>query len=269
MSLTNCCSPCPTVQTVNTPGAQGAAGTDGADGADGINAFTDITQDETVPAAQGDSDTYVVSESSWMVIGQIVVIGDPDLALANPGPAHFRVTAIPSATSVTLEWLDYPNDVAGGSTLSDGCQVSPSGEMPVLTTYEGHGTGAAYTMTASTAFINTGTGDPTVTLVGAGTYLLMAYARLDYVGATYAANQNAIFKLRETNVGADIADATVTFQMAVITTLSYTAGIIALPPVIYTAAAGDIIQLWGYVSALPAAGTVTVPSASVVAIKIA
>lgn len=123
----NCCSSCATVETVNTPGTEGEAGLNGTDG---VNAFTITTEDITFVDGGGEADVGVISvESSiWMVVGQVLIIG----AGVN-GPAaetewgHFRVTAIPNATSVQLSYLDYTGDGGGDGVLLTGCTVSPAG----------------------------------------------------------------------------------------------------------------------------------------------
>jgi hypothetical protein len=96
------------------PGEQGA---DGDNGIDGVNAFTLTTADFTVPAIGG-SVTISVADSSWMIIGQILIIA---------GPANFLITAIPGATSVTLTFLGYPGDVAPAVGILTGAKVSPAG----------------------------------------------------------------------------------------------------------------------------------------------
>jgi hypothetical protein len=57
--------------------------------------------------------------------------------------------------------------------------------------------GTAYTLTATEAKIDFGTTDPNVTLTSGGNYLLKALARVDLVGATFAANRIVTLKLRK------------------------------------------------------------------------
>lgn len=269
MSLTNCCSPCPTVQTVNTPGVQGDAGTNGTDGVDGVNAFTDITADATVPVTAGITVTVAVSDSSWMVIGQTVIIGDPDLGLASPGPATFKVTAIASATSVTLEWLDYPGDVAGGSTLSDGCYVSPSGEMPLLMgeSVAAAGTNAVITNTTAGSALNFGTTDPSLTLTNAGQYLVNARVSLYANALILAGTENLTIRLVESP--STMVCQTVILMTAEATT-TRTIMVVPLPPVLYTAAtAGKILFIDAQLSVADGGGTLEADEAEIVAVKIA
>lgn len=121
MPATTVCVPCcPTVQSVNVPGIQGA---DGADATNGVNAFALYTgANTTVPANPGDSATFAVDSSAWMVVGQIIIA-----AITATTWAHFQVTALPTTTSVTLEYLGYPGDVPGGTALLTGTKFGVAG----------------------------------------------------------------------------------------------------------------------------------------------
>lgn len=119
------CQPCcTTTPPVNVPGVSGDPGTDGSNGQ---NAFTTTTVNITLPASAGP----VVGASSftsteWMAIGQVIFISD------GIDWAHFRVLTLPSATSATIEWLDYENDAIGASVIGSGAKASPSGTQPPL-----------------------------------------------------------------------------------------------------------------------------------------
>jgi hypothetical protein len=119
-----CCNTCATTETVNTPGSEGP---EGLDGTNGVNAFTHLTQSLLIPV-EGNSITIGVESSVWMVIGQILIIGEGIVPTAAPnGWANFQVTGIPSSVSVTLKSLQYPGDTASGGTLASGATVSPAG----------------------------------------------------------------------------------------------------------------------------------------------
>lgn len=134
MSFTDCCQPCNTqVPPVNIPGSPGAAGAAGAPGADGIDSFSLLTANMIVPGDTVTPVTITVNSSLWMVIGQSLKIGQgAGVVLANPGPASFIITAIPSPLSVTLLWENATGDVAAGSQIDLGAVVSPSGTQPSL-----------------------------------------------------------------------------------------------------------------------------------------
>lgn len=92
-----------------------------------MNAYTTTTADVLLPAAAGPVVLATsVAVSSWMAIGQIIFISDG----TNFGT--FEVLTIPSSTSVTLDWLDYPNDAAGTVTIVSGAKVTPAGILPVF-----------------------------------------------------------------------------------------------------------------------------------------
>lgn len=132
-TLNDCCSPCASsVAPVNIVGSQGPAGVDGLDGANGVNAFTTVVNPFNVPAGVGLNVAITVVNSSWMVVGQCVVIGQPPGgALANPGPATFRVFSV-GVGSFVGTWLDAPGDVAAGTAISALCGVSPAGSTTSL-----------------------------------------------------------------------------------------------------------------------------------------
>lgn len=249
-----CNSCCTTTQSVNIPGTAGAAG---AAGADGVNAYTTTTANFNVPAAPGDSVTISGTDTSWMVVGQYFVV---------TGPATFQVTALPSTTSVTGEWLDAPGDVAAGTAIASGSGISPCGAPGSFqTSVTDYRTGGSQEVTTTFAQIVSSN----ATLATAGTYLIHSQARFDFVGCTYAASQTLTAKLKETtNSSAYIANAVGTIKMEIVTALSHTAGYIVIPPVVYTATAGDTVQIFAAVGADDGGGSVQAIEAHIVAIKL-
>lgn len=147
-------------------------------------------------------------------------------------------------------------------------QASP-GDGPASVFYS-KAAGTAYTLTATAAALDFGTTDPTITLTGPGTYMIMARAKVDYSAATFAAVRTATLKLRRTNnTAADLTGGTATFLTQIITTLTYTAGLLPLPTVIYTTTnTDDVIKIFGDVSVLPTAGSIDVSAAELIAIKL-
>lgn len=194
-----------------------------------------------------------------------------------------------------LKFLHYSGDVTNGSTISAGAVVTASGGLftsPLAIASGGtgaasvaaalanlglgsapltvYGAGTAYTLTNAQALVNMGTTPPSLTITAAGTYLLLARARIDYVGATFAANRTITAKLRRTNnTPADVSNATASAVTEIITTLTYTALILPIPPVVYTtAAATDIIQLFAGIDVVPSAGSVQIPECEIVAVRL-
>lgn len=300
MSAATPCVPCcSTPQSVNIPGLEGLPGTNGLNGQ---SAFTITLGDILIPAAPGSNVVapVLVGSTSWMVVGQILIIGQgPGAALANPGPATFQVVAITNPTTLTLKYLGYPGDAGVGLLISTGAYVSPAGvqsatvanPLPVANGGTGgasvsaaltnlglntvpiaaYGSGAAYTITAVQAAVTMGGTSPAIVITTAGTWMLFARIRFDYVGKTFAANHTLTAKLRRTNnTPADVTNATASAVTPIITTQTYTHLAYSLPPVVYvTVNATDAIALYAAIDVLPAeAGTVTVPECEVVAVRL-
>lgn len=138
------------------------------------------------------------------------------------------------------------------------------------TNYTVYGSGTAYTLTVTSDTVKLGTTRPTLTISTAGTYLIIARVRADYVGATFAAIDSIEFKIRRgNNTAGDITNSTAYIQVPILTTGTYTATAMDLPPIIYTTAnTTDNLQLWGRVMTASGAGSVQVISAVIVAIRI-
>ncbi len=298
-NVTPCTPCCATTQTVNIPGVEGA---NGADGTDGLNAYTVTTADFITPADNATVPIFVGS-TLWLVVGQNIIIGQGlGTALAGPGPGTFKVDSIVSATQFVGKFLHFSGDVGNTVTISSGATVSPAGglftsPLPIALGGTGaasvaaalsnlglgyspssvYGFGAigttAYVMTA--AAVNDVSTQVTIngTLISipiprAGTYLLSGLIKFDYNGATFAASRQITAKLRNTFTAADIVNATANFFTQVITTLTYTEGIMTIPPVVATLSNTDIITMLARVAVLPTAGTLEVAEASIVAVKL-
>lgn len=260
-----CCTP----EIVNVPGLEGDPGVDGENG---LNAFTLTTNDFLVPAI-GDPVTVQVEDSSWMVIGQVVVVD---------GPAHFTVTSKPSSTSAELTFLGQVGDITAGDTVSAGATVSPSGVagQMALTSITVLATGTAATIgtTAGGALLNFGTIKPTFTVPTAAGEKWLVLARVRYSRAAWeSASRTLTTRLRRTNNTAqDIGNGTGTDSVTacVIPTaasaITDTMAIISLPPIIYTASGvDDVIELWASLSAVASVGGAIVANeANITAVKI-
>ncbi len=134
------------------------------------------------------------------------------------------------------------------------------------TLYNGMGTGNAYSVTATPAAITMGTTSPTVTIAKAGTYLIMWNVRTDYSAATIAVSRTMTYKVRRTNnTATDVF--TSGFATPVITLLTFSGPDISRQ-FVYTATAGDILQLWASISTIPTAGAVTVPEANIITLRL-
>ena len=149
-----------------------------------------------------------------------------------------------------------------------GFSLSPqTADNSSLTVYA---SGTAYSLTNTAALLDFGTTDPSLTITQPGTYLLLGHAVLDYNAATFAASQAVTLKLRRTNnTAADITSASVVVDTEIVTTVSFSMGAFAIPPVVYTTSnANDIIQVFGSVDTAPPAGSLDAVAASIVAIRL-
>ena len=132
-----------------------------------------------------------------------------------------------------------------------------------------YGTGTAYTLTATPAKVTFGTTSPSITIDKAGTYLLEGLANVKLVGATFAASRTVTIKVRRTNnTAADITNTPATMSTAITTTVTAGLGQIATYSVLYTATAGDVIELWGSIDVVPTAGSIQVIEGSLVAMRL-
>lgn len=284
MSTAECCQPtcCPTVQTVDIPGSSGADGAAGADGANGVNAFTVTTNDFVVPPDLVTPVTVAVASSLWMVIGQPLIIGQGiGAALANPGPASFKVNAIPSTTSVTLLWTNRVGDVAAGTTISAGAVVSVTGNvLATPVSIAQGGTGAATKAAAQTALglgqdpvnststglaqaitaANVQAGAVDVTVPAAGTYLIEAGITVEYTGTTFVASRSITFKVRNITQGVDIVSHTI--KTGVQGGATFPDADYQIPPVSYAGAvANDHLQIFVLIDVINSAGTLALLNA--------
>jgi len=241
MNTSPCVPCCTTPQTTNIPGTEGLPGLNGNPG---INAFTATTADFVIPAINS-TVTALVLSSVWMAIGELLFVSD------GTKQGTFQVTALPTATSVTLKFLGYPLDSNPGDTIASAAIVTPTGQKFTPTSPQTvYGSGTVYEMTAAPAQLAMGTNPPTLTLPDTRTYLLMALANIKFLSVTWAANHTADIHLRRTNNTAADLVPSLTLTTPIITTITDEYGEFATPPIIYTPAqAGDIIQLWGSLSA--------------------
>lgn len=116
-----------TSATTFNPGSpvlpSGAPGTNGTNGASG---YTALTSNYNVPATGlSNATTALVASSAAFVVGGYVT----GYSAGAAGPANFLITAIPNTTSLTLQFLANPGDVAPGSVLSSGSNIVPAAQI--------------------------------------------------------------------------------------------------------------------------------------------
>jgi hypothetical protein len=159
-----------------------------------------------------------------------------------------------------------PLGVGGALTATNGIFYAPN--CPINTNFTSYASGTAYTLTITPAQLAFGTTSPSITIQNAGTYTIRAGIGVKYVSATYAGAQTITLKLRRTNnTPADLTNGGRTVELPVLTT--FTGGdVMTTPEIIYTATAGDIVQIFGSISATPSAGSVQTDSAEIVAVRV-
>jgi hypothetical protein len=210
-----------------------------------------------------------------VVSGSIIVAGmgnvSAPIALADGGTGVTSLASLATALNAQLGNIlgGVPLPIANGGTGAATVTAALTALGIAQTPTTVYASGAAYTLTAAQAFVAFGTTSPTITIPSTGAYLLVSGARVDLVGATFAANQTVTMKLRRTAaVAGDIPNATSTQEFDIVTTKTYTTFRGNLPMAVFSATAADVIQLWGGLSAAPGAGAVNVVEAWLLAIPI-
>lgn len=151
----------------------------------------------------------------------------------------------------------------GGVSQDDGATLITANQKSA------YGTGSVYTVTNAAASIVLGTTSPTVTLDQPGTYLIIARARYELVGATFAATRLLTLKLRRTNnTAADLTNATSLYNTPVVTLLSSTMTELTVHALYTTTNSDDVIVLQTLVGTVPSAGSLTVDEASIIATRL-
>jgi len=265
--LSDCCTPCASETTTQVPGIEGPPGIDGTDGQNGVSAFTLTLDDFVIPPADGTTPVTVeVADTSWMAVGE---------PLFMPDGLFFLVAALVDSTHVQVVYPAWEANVNAGNTIAAGTIVTPSGWQPAATATPAvdaiaqYGSGTAHTVTgAAFATVTFGTsGAQQVTLTTAGTWLITARARCDYVGATFAAVRTVSLKVRRTNnTAGDVTHVATAWRTQIITTLTFTALDAVLASAQYvTANVDDVLALQVAIDTDPTAGSLQIVEAEIVA----
>jgi hypothetical protein len=109
---------------VSAAGVKGADGTNGTNGTNGANGET-IAPRAFVSAvyaqpAVGGTVTIPVTDTRWMIVGQIISVGPND---------YYEITAVINQTNVTIKNLNYPGSAAPGSGIANGHGVGIAGKI--------------------------------------------------------------------------------------------------------------------------------------------
>jgi hypothetical protein len=216
-------------------------------GSAGQSAFTFLTAQITIPA-KGTTVTAAVKSTAWIATGENVFIS-PNTSGAQG--ATFNVATIVSATSVTLTFLEYVNDLAPGNTIANGAVVTPSGTQPITGVNQtAYSSGAVYTLTGTPALLAFGGNKPTITLPTKGVWVIMGLVVYDgtFGGATAGQDATITTLLQRTNnspgaVGNSSIAQNLYYYNSTI--LNFSDTVCTIPMFIYTTStSGDIIQIW-------------------------
>lgn len=163
-------------------------------------------------------------------------------------------------------------------TGADGPQgeEGPPGPEASLIHYEAYGdsSSSVYEVASSSdhpasQLLNLAPTPPSIIIVEAGDYLIRARVKLNGAAVTLTTQVFTVKLYCANNTVADVPNTTRTFEFIPSTTITGTLVDIPLPDVVYTAAAGDNIQMWGSIDADTGAGEVNCVEADLIAIKIA
>ena len=159
---------------------------------------------------------------------------------------------------------------SGAATLVGSTLNIPnySFSSPTSTSSDVQATGTTYNLTTTSAKVDFGTTDPTITLPSAGTYLIVTNVKLSYASLTTLGTSTSTLKVRRTNnTATDLASTT--FDTPVVTLLTGTAGDCDIRSFIYTTStSGDVLEIWGNRGANISVGNVVVSEASIAYIKL-
>lgn len=173
------------------------------------------------------------------------------------------VTIVPTVANTT------PISTVAGRT---GAVVVASADIADLLTanqLSAYGAGTVYTITNAAAAIVMGTTSPALTINKPGTYKIDFRARIENVGATFAATRLLTLKLNRTNnTPADLTNGTILFNTPVITLLTSTLCVLDGSVIYTTTNSDDAIVLSSLISVVPSAGSITVNEASIVATRL-
>lgn len=240
----------------------------------GINSLTSVTLLyiglHGTPEFPGDAAPGTNVPSGSVIVSGLGNFSTP-IGLADGGTGVGSLAALASALNAQLNALlgGVPLPIANGGTgaATVTAALAALGIAQAITA--AYASGTAYTFTGTSALLAFGTTSPTINIAASGTYLIIAGARVDAVGATFAANQTVSLKVRRTAaVAGDVPNCLAAYEFDIITTKSYTGFRGMLPLVSFAATVGDTIQLWGGLSATPGAGSVQAVEAWLIAVPL-
>lgn len=181
-----------------------------------------------------------------------------------------QINGEPSFDESNTNELELPSQTGNtGKILTTNGSAASWVSLPAANYFTAYSAGTVYTLTTSSAKVDFGTTDPSITITTPGTYQISVNIRIQYNGLTTALNA-CNFKLRRTNnTAADLINASTNFNVPAVTLLSGTGGDCDMPSVIYTTAnSNDVIELWANRSGGLTLGSIEVAEASIVAVRL-
>jgi hypothetical protein len=126
--------------------------------------------------------------------------------------------------------------------------------------------GSAYTLTATSAAVTFGTTSPSLTFPSSGRFLVYAACHWRLNGATFAAVEAVTIQMCK---GATPISGWVTAALApIVTTTDQDGAPGILPPWLFDAAGGDVLNIYAKVAVTPSAGSCTVTESYILALPL-
>lgn len=155
----DCCAPCPSPVVTNVPGPAGSNGSNGSNGVNGVSAFTIVTASYIQPAASS-TVNVTVANTGFMSVNMWLFIQTG---------GYYEVTAINSATSVTVENMGITGNATPGSTIPTNSIVAPTGPQgPAGGSGVSQLNGISPTTTKGDLMVDNGANSPSASVVRLG-----------------------------------------------------------------------------------------------------
>ena len=231
----------------------------------------------------GTDPTLTAGNSNFIFGATSIDLGSAGVRLSQDGDGALTFLGLGNGSDedLTLNFDDTSNSIVASSSTGAGLDLSGLAAVNIGTLqgtegshlhviYSSVGSGTAYTMTAAYAAVDMGTTDPSVTIAATGTYRIYANIQVNFAGATYAAFDQAAFKLRRTNnTAADLTDGERGCSLPIMTTTTMLGPSVTIGPIEYTTTnTDDVIVIHGDLNATPSAGTITVTKATIFAERV-
>lgn len=159
-------------------------------------------------------------------------------------------------TGLESDFLESLRGPAGSTSVGTGGVTASGNVYPMTTTYQ---------------LLNFGGTDPVLTLPSAAgdKFIIFCRVQYNYNAATFTATRNVTTRLhRSNNTPDDVSGGAVIHKTDVITTKTYTFQDFTLFVPYVAVGTNDILELWGYVSTAPSAGSLDCVAAQITYLKL-